>query len=1754
LQYLYCHYNNLTSLDLSNNNALQTLYCYYNNLTTLDVSCNTELQYLYCHYNNLTELDLSNNNALQTLYCYNNDLTRLNASNNTSLTQIRCGSNNLTTLDVSNGTALQRLECDNNNLATLDLSSNTGLTYLRCGGLQLDSIYFTRGSNVCSVEINGDGYFYDLSIDFVNGQIYAQVSGKNVLFWELSGTTVSPSPVGIINLHLTDNGMAYSGVNGTKLVANFSIMPVTPHEKLAMVIGYDSFAFVRDGRVVTIYIATIINLNGAVHEILTTSEMYDANARIGVVSFVSMDNSGRYTFSAPISDPTFIVDNGITKVETGVSSLHGGTSVNLANDSTKFIRVNFTDNPYNYYDRIPDGTVTIYTGISSVPAFEPLSNTWAVSYDVDGIADNIADVVFIFDDVCPACEYSFVYIVGSWNLTITGYSMDVIVEGKWDTVTVRSVADRDILVAMKGKLWNNIKVTSSGILDLSTTVELFHDTNAPQPLPSAGSSIKCDDGFLYLDGVYRGYTAEDDVPVYIITKIGAYEAYVFQVTAGNLDEDDFVFAYLDADSNQVVSAIYIVKDEFERVITSYAPVNVYTSVETAPELPAEITAYYSDGSSGNVSVTWDYIDPAQYASVGTFTVQGTVVGTSIRPIAAVTVSSTPPVAFQDPDFKEAVVDNLKLLPGYSDYTKDSDLYPEDLANITSLDVIGRGITSMGELSYFTNLVDLYCGDNNLSTLDVSNNSALRILECTYNNLAELDVSKNTLLQLLYCGGNNLTTLDVSNSTALQHLFCEYNNLTTLDLSSSTLLQYLSCEHNNLTTLDVSKNTDLQFILCNNNNLTALDLSINTALGVLDCSYNRLTTLDSSNNKALQILYCYNNNLTKLDVSKNLSLWNLECGGAQLDSVYFTRGINACSIETIGAGYFSELTIDFIDKQILVGISGDSVSSWELSGATVATSVDTINLSLSDNGMVYSEVYGTQLVANFTPAPTPPVTFEDPYFKEAVVDSLKQLPGYSDYTKDSDLYPEDLEKITYLSLSNRGITSMGELSYFTRLERLYCPNNSLTKLEVSNNTALQTLYCYNNNLTALDVTNNTRLQYLNCYNNNLTTLDVSSNTALQDLSCDDNNITALYLSNNTALQFLNCGYNDLTALDVTNNTQLQYLYCYNNNLTTLDVSKNTALQYLGCDNNNITALYLSNNTALQFLDCTNNNLETLDLSNNAALQYLYCSGNNPSTLDLSNNIALRYVEYWGESQLDSVYFTRGSNTCSIEINGNSYIDTLVIDFSEGNIIVLVSGEISPSWELSGTTLYTIFSGRVLFLDLTDDGMFYFYSEVYGTRLVVNFPTTPSPPVTFADSAFKAAVVDNLKLLPGYSNYTKDSDLYPEDLANITSLDVSSKGITSMGELSYFTNLSVLLCFDNNLTTLDVSKNAQLCILDCYKNHLTSLDVGYNTQLQYLYCEQNNLTTLDLRNNTQLRDVLCYSNDLTSLDLSNNTALQYLDCYNNKLTTLDVSSNTELQYLYCEYNNLAALDVGNNAALRRLYCQYNNLTSLDVSNSAALEILYCYYNKLISLVIGDSMELVELDCWNNKLTTLDVRNNMGLRYLQCVYNNLTTLDVSNNAALRYLGCYNNNLTALDLSNNRALEYLGCHNNNLTTVDVSNNTSLTNLICGGSELNSVYFTRGIGACSLEITGNGYFSYITIDFVNGQIQVVASGENVPSWELLGATIASSASMINLNLTNNGMAFSENSGTKLVANFRAPTKTITNTEQIQHLERKRGI
>ena len=80
--------------------------------------------------------------------------------------------------------------------------------------------------------------------------------------------------------------------------------------------------------------------------------------------------------------------------------------------------------------------------------------------------------------------------------------------------------------------------------------------------------------------------------------------------------------------------------------------------------------------------------------------------------------------------------------------------------VTHLEVSYYGISDLTGIEDFTDLTELFCAYNGLTSLDVSQNTALSFLNLTGNQLTSIDVSQNTSLTQLWCDDNQLTSIDV----------------------------------------------------------------------------------------------------------------------------------------------------------------------------------------------------------------------------------------------------------------------------------------------------------------------------------------------------------------------------------------------------------------------------------------------------------------------------------------------------------------------------------------------------------------------------------------------------------------------------------------------------------------------------------------------------------------------------------------------------------------------------------------------------------------------------------------------------------------------------------------------------------------------------------------------------------------------------------------------------------------------------------
>ncbi|WP_343329453.1 T9SS type A sorting domain-containing protein [Polaribacter staleyi] len=365
--------------------------------------------------------------------------------------------------------------------------------------------------------------------------------------------------------------------------------------------------------------------------------------------------------------------------------------------------------------------------------------------------------------------------------------------------------------------------------------------------------------------------------------------------------------------------------------------------------------------------------------------------------------------------------------------------------VTNLDVSSKNIAYLNGIEDFVALVDLRCSINELTTLDVSQNINLNVLQTYQNQLTNLNVSLNTELRDLRCNNNLLTSLDVSQNNHLVRLYNYSNQINTLDVSLNTNLEYLYCSNNLISSLNVSQNTALTHLSCFSNQLTALDVNQNPNLAYLYCNYNQLTSLNLSLNPMLFRLHCFGNQLTSLNLK------------------------NGNNITIVNQNFKAQNNPDLMCIEVDNAIY--STTNW--------ASIDTQSYFLASCSL--NETY------------VPDNNFEnylETHNAQGAIVTLGDVTSMGNGIANDDyVYTARINTVSTLNVPDLDIADATGIEDFELLEVLNISKNLLTVLNLSQNSILTTLYCYANQITSLDLSMHSLFTALNCYSNNLHHLNV-----------------------------------------------------------------------------------------------------------------------------------------------------------------------------------------------------------------------------------------------------------------------------------------------------------------------------------------------------------------------------------------------------------------------------------------------------------------------------------------------------------------------------------------------------------------------------------------------------------------------------------------------------------------------------------------
>tara|TARA_Y100000591_G_scaffold252985_1_gene224563 strand:+ start:3 stop:3482 length:3480 start_codon:yes stop_codon:yes gene_type:complete len=384
----------------------------------------------------------------------------------------------------------------------------------------------------------------------------------------------------------------------------------------------------------------------------------------------------------------------------------------------------------------------------------------------------------------------------------------------------------------------------------------------------------------------------------------------------------------------------------------------------------------------------------------------------------------------DDNFEQALIEL-----GYDDVL-DNYVLTSNINNVQELHITNEGIHDLTGIENFTALEYLFCGDNLLSSIDITSNPSLRALYANNNQLYYIDLNNNSLLTILNLDNNNFNNISVANNILLEHLEMQHNQLRSIDLGSNTALKTIYFNHNQLTNIDVSNSQQLEDLSLGSNQISIIDISNNTQLKFLEVENNQLSGLDLSNNQLLEYVGCNNAQLNVLDLTQNPQLRFLRASSNSLEN------------------------LDLSNNLLLYAIEADHNM---LSNIDLSNNTELLEIGLSQNQL-----------------------------DSLVVDDLLLLTHlHAEGNNLTSLDVSNNPNLHFLAIHNNSISSLN-LDSNDSLEFLYAQQNQISSLNLGYNSILRSVDIFGNELTELNLKGAHPSQYtsLNVLQNpNLECVDV-----------------------------------------------------------------------------------------------------------------------------------------------------------------------------------------------------------------------------------------------------------------------------------------------------------------------------------------------------------------------------------------------------------------------------------------------------------------------------------------------------------------------------------------------------------------------------------------------------------------------------------------------------------------------------------------
>ncbi|MCQ2288250.1 MAG: hypothetical protein MJZ74_04055 [Muribaculaceae bacterium] len=938
----------------------------------------------------------------------------------------------------------------------------------------------------------------------------------------------------------------------------------------------------------------------------------------------------------------------------------------------------------------------------------------------------------------------------------------------------------------------------------------------------------------------------------------------------------------------------------------------------------------------------------------------------------------------------------------------------EATSVTSLDLTGKGITSIVGIEKFTELTELILDDNDLSHLVLSSNTKLKKLSIRNNDRIigfsqYAATATNHYINLSKSPVTPLEEFDASDSDNYGY-FSAINS--TYGVTTLVTLKLANCPKLAGWSGGVAKQPNLVYLDMTNNALTGgvgTGINASGAIGTL----TKLETLILANNPSL----------TCVDVSKMPNLKYLDMSGTDLwfenrEKTYLKPANNPL-LETFiaeNAKWATNGSIDGFQNLKTVRISGNTFTHQEISNCPALETVD-----VSGNAKVtYVSITNSGLTS------VPNINGDNcALLKTLVLDGNQ----FSDV-------PAVSGPFTCLSLQSNNFPAEYSLTGNT-LEGLDLGSNGFTSLTVENSA-----------MSALALGDNANLTEVHLHGNaNLTkTASATGVSAAQ----------GLYIKGLSALKVLDIENSNFSQLGQENSTDgctgIEVLKAANNKFTTFS----NAYKTFGSQGDNgyrpatPTRSSLEHLTGLKYLDLSNNLLQdSLHLHKNTLLETLIVRNNRTITEYSDNSVVNKQFHTPGDP--GEFNDTVGLRMLNLIYNKElKYIDisyTAIHHFArDGRLDKYKEDYYMANFAKRGNETAKNREPHYLLISNCNK-LEEFYADYNGMKSAGFLKN------------FEGQGFDYLKRISmietrGQDSYTMQGSWNPNgkdgcpnvEYINVANSDLDSVGVTKLPHLKYL-NVSGNWTKNNwshwSSTgvghTLNLKANGEL--VECVADDCPHLVIAQAN-------DKTNLTSLSLNNNPELKQVYVPNTGLARIDAepyghpdpNPDTRTQQAV---GGLGLAGLNTATNLELLYCEDNsNLASLDVTANSNLKYLHA-YNNAygaDGLNLSGKQNLKTAWVSNSGLTSLQLNGATALDSLKCYDNAaLASLDVRASGAMRYLDLARCHVKDLDLASNNALVHFDCSNND--KCDETQGNWLSDLNFASTALQTV-VANNNNLYNI----------------------------------------------------------------------------------------------------------------